>query len=79
MPRIRLAHWHDGHAPGDVIDVDEDTCRALRRDGRVNEVLPEYAEGGFLPAAAEATNDTGEPEAVVPAPRKRKPAESQEE
>ncbi|WTW93619.1 hypothetical protein OG216_09630 [Streptomycetaceae bacterium NBC_01309] len=78
MPRIRLAHWHDGHKPGDEIDVDDDTCKALKRDGRVAEVLPDFAEGGMLPSAAsEAVNETGEPEQVVPAPRKRRA--SQEE
>lgn len=74
MPRIRLAHWHDGHAPGDEITVDDDTLRALQVDGRVNAVLPSYDDGGVLPTAvvSEFANETGEPMQVIPAPRKRK-------
>lgn len=75
MARIRLAHWHGGHAPGDVIDVDAETLRALQRDGRVNEVLPEpeFAEGGVLPSGlSEAVNDSGEPEAVEAPPKRRR-------
>jgi hypothetical protein len=78
MPRIRLAHWHDGHKPGDEIDVDDDLCKALKRDGRVAEVLPDYAEGGFLPSgSASAFNASGEPEAVLPPPKRgrKTPAE----
>jgi len=41
MPRIRLAHWHDGHLPGDVIEVDPERLRGLQRDGRVAAVLPD--------------------------------------
>lgn len=40
MPRIRLAYWHDGHAPGDEIDVTVEEAAALSRDGRVAEILP---------------------------------------
>lgn len=76
MPRIRLAHWHGGHAPGDVITVDDDTLRALQRDGRVNEVLPdepEFAEGGVLPPGMSLEyNAIGEPEAVEAPPKRRK-------
>lgn len=39
MPRIRLAFWHDGHAPGDEIDVTDGDLPALQRDGRVAHVL----------------------------------------
>lgn len=83
MPRIRLAHWHDGHAPGDEIDVDPDTARALQRDGRVNAVLPddepEFAEGGVLePAASEVVNDTGEAEEVVAPPKRGRKAATEE-
>jgi len=79
MPRIRLAHWHDGHAPGDEIDVDDDLMRSLQRDGRVNAVLPDevFAGGGFLPAGlSEAVNETGEPEAVEAPPKRRGKASS---
>lgn len=39
MPRIKLAHWHGSHQPGDEIDVTDSELAALRRDGRVAEVL----------------------------------------
>lgn len=74
MPRIRLAHWHDGHLPGDVIDVDPEQLRGMQRDGRVAEVLG-YDEGGVLtPGMVEAvaTADAPEP-VVVPPKRARKP------
>jgi len=29
MPEIRLTYWWKGHAPGDVVDVDETTARTL--------------------------------------------------
>ncbi|MEU0940298.1 hypothetical protein [Embleya sp. NPDC005971] len=67
MTRIRLAHWHDGHAPGDEIDVEPDQVRALQRDGRVAEVLDDYDQGGPLPPV----NDTDEP-VIMPPKRGRK-------
>ncbi|MFE5332565.1 hypothetical protein ACFRCG_39925 [Embleya sp. NPDC056575] len=79
MTRIRLAHWHDGHAPGDEIEVDSDQLRALQRDGRVAEVLPAYDEGGVLPpGVVEAVNETGAPEPVVTAPKRGRKAETTE-
>jgi len=74
MPRIRLAHWHDGHLPGDVIEVGVEQLRGLQRDGRVAEVLG-YDEGGVLtPGMVEAVNDTPTPELVVALPKRaRKP------
>lgn len=69
MPRIRLAHWHDGHAPGDVITVDDDTARALQQDGRVNAVLPDEPEPAPEPLPEPA------PElAEESAPKRRKAA-----
>ena len=35
MPRIVLAHWHAGRAPGTELDVTDDELRQLLRDGRV--------------------------------------------
>lgn len=68
MPRIKLAFWHGDHKPGDEIEVNEDELAALRRDGRVAEVLG-YDQGGSLPAAlVEARNESDEPEAVISAP-----------
>lgn len=79
MPRIRLAHWHDGHAPGAEIDVTADQLRALQRDGRVNEVLAEYDSGGPLPLdPPPAFNGTDEPEAVMPAPKRGRKAAAEE-
>lgn len=68
MPRIRLAHWHDGHAPGDVITVDDDTARALQRDGRVNAVLPDVPE----PQPEPVVEPMSEPPAEEPAPKRRR-------
>jgi hypothetical protein len=78
-----LAHWYDGHLPGDVIDVDSDTARALQRDGRVNAVLPDdepkFAEGGVLePAVSEAVNESGEAEAVAAPPKRGRKAATEE-
>lgn len=62
MARIRLAHWHDGHNPGDEVDVPDDELPGLVRDGRVAEIL----DGRLLPpAVATAVNATGEPEPVL--------------
>jgi hypothetical protein len=46
MPRITLAHWYGDKPPGETIDVDEATAKALRRDGRVaaEEDTPQQAE-----------------------------------
>jgi hypothetical protein len=68
MPRIKLANWHGDRAPGEEIEVDAANLKGLQRDGMVAEVLG-YDNGGVLePGATVATNDTGEPEAVEPAP-----------
>lgn len=37
MPQITLAHWYGDKAPGETLDVDEVTAKALRRDGLVAE------------------------------------------
>lgn len=39
MPRIKLAHWHEGKAPGSEVTVDAAQLKALQVDGRVAEVL----------------------------------------
>lgn len=68
MPRVKLATWYGDKAPGDEIDVDAVTLKALRRDGLVAEVLG-YDEGGTLQSGVSvAVNNRGEPEAVEPAP-----------
>ncbi|MFI1580013.1 hypothetical protein [Embleya sp. NPDC020630] len=80
MTRIRLAHWYDGHAPGDEIDVDPERARALRRDGRVAEVLATpHDEGGQPPPTpVEAVNESREPEPVITASKRGRKAESSE-
>ncbi|MFM9703592.1 hypothetical protein [Streptomyces galilaeus] len=71
MPRIKLASWYGDKAPGEEMDVDDATLKALRRDGRVAEVIEtgSYDNGGILaPGVTVAVNDTSEPEPVEPAP-----------
>lgn len=29
MPRIRLTYWWDGHAPGDVVEVEDEVATTL--------------------------------------------------
>lgn len=65
MARIRLAHWHDGHNPGDEIDVPDDDLPGLLRDGRVAEVLS--GEGALPLGLSTEVNSSGEPEPVLTA------------
>ncbi|URN11369.1 hypothetical protein LUW77_03505 [Streptomyces radiopugnans] len=67
MARIRLAHWHGGHRPGDEIDVADDEVAGLVRDGRVAEVVTAPSE----PLAAAQTETAQEP-AEQPAPSSSK-------
>jgi len=39
MTHIRLANWLNGRAPGEVVEVPDGELPALRRDGRVAEVV----------------------------------------
>ncbi|MFD7996835.1 hypothetical protein [Streptomyces mexicanus] len=48
--RIKLAHWYGDKAPGDTIDVDEATAKALRRDGLVAEPDKETAKEHDAPS-----------------------------
>jgi hypothetical protein len=75
MPKIALAYWHGGHAPGDEIDVTDAELKALRRDGRVAAVLSSQdvrpASVPPVPAApvqapALASPETEEPHAAPP-------------
>jgi hypothetical protein len=60
MPRIKLAYWHAEHAPGDEIDVDDESLAALQRDGRVAEVVePKLSEPEPAPEPAESAPETG--------------------
>ncbi|MET9729688.1 hypothetical protein ABZZ79_03175 [Streptomyces sp. NPDC006458] len=66
MPRIQLAHWHGQHQPGDEIDVTAEELVALRRDGRVAQVVTDPPQAA---AAADPVPDTTPAEAVEePAP-----------
>ncbi|MEX3101255.1 MULTISPECIES: hypothetical protein [unclassified Streptomyces] len=63
--RIKLASWYGDKAPGDVIDVDGTTAKALARDGLVAEVVEDAPP--FPPAEVE------EPEtAAFKSPRRRR-------
>jgi hypothetical protein len=62
MARIRLAHWHDGKAPGDEVDVPDGDLKALVRDGRVAEVLEGDSQAGPAP---QAPADAPQPDAAV--------------
>lgn len=64
MPRIKLAHWHDGHAPGDETDVTDEQLKALIRDGRVAEVVDDAAAAEITPAP-EAPAVDPQPETAV--------------
>lgn len=71
MPRIKLASWYGDKAPGEEMDVDDVRLKALRRDGLVAEVIDESAHdngGAPEPGAADAVNETGQPEVVESAP-----------
>lgn len=66
MPRIKLASWYGDKAPGEEIDVDEVTAKALRRDGLVAEVVVQ----------PEAAPSSEQPEAAVEEPAEPQPASS---
>ncbi|WP_217545569.1 hypothetical protein [Streptomyces sp. GbtcB6] len=69
MPRVKLAHWHGGNPPGAEISVSDQELAALRRDGRVAEVLAPTSEQQG-PAAEPEPSPEAAPD--VPAPRARK-------
>ncbi|MEU9245875.1 hypothetical protein [Streptomyces sp. NPDC048385] len=69
MPRVKLAHWHGGNPPGAEIDVSDQELTALRRDGRVAEVLAPAAE---QPDQAAEPEPSPEASPDVPGPRSRK-------
>lgn len=74
MPRIKLAFWHGKHSPGDEVDVTDVEFAALRRDGRVADVLDESATSSPTPAAEPepAPEPAGESEAPAAEGRGRK-------
>ena len=83
MPRVILAHWHAGRAPGAELDVTDEELADLRRDGRISDVLdgpgaqpePSTAEPEDQ-AAADPEPEAPEPEAAAeeapPSGRKRR-------
>lgn len=71
MPRIKLAYWHGEHQPGDEVDVTDTELAALRRDGRVSEVL-EPKEISAQPASAAQPQPVAAPEEAAPEGRGRK-------
>lgn len=69
MPRITLAHWYGDKAPGETLDVDEVTAKAMRRDGLVAQPGPTpRQEQAPAPVAVEAAQPQpstgGSPEAA---------------
>jgi hypothetical protein len=72
MPRIRLAYWHSGHAPGDEIDVTDAELAALQRDGRVAEVLGGGNGSPPPPSVSVEINEPVEPSAPPETGRKRR-------
>lgn len=71
MPRIKLAYWHDGHSPGDEVDVTDEEFAALRRDGRVAETVQEPPAQVQAPAQPEP-QPQAEAAADQPEGRKRR-------
>lgn len=65
MPRITLAHWYGDKAPGETIDVDEVTAKALRRDGLVAQ--PERETPQEEQASAPVAENPAQPENAVDA------------
>ncbi|MFI9244146.1 hypothetical protein ACIGXF_16510 [Streptomyces sp. NPDC053086] len=58
--RITLANWYGDKAPGESIDVDEATAKALRRDGLVAKPAEETPQEEQAPA--QTAKDPAQPE-----------------
>ncbi|MDX3455042.1 hypothetical protein PV396_24395 [Streptomyces sp. ME02-8801-2C] len=65
MPRVILAHWHAGRAPGDELDVTDEELADLRRDGRISEVL-DGPGAQPEPSSAPEPEDQAAPEPEAP-------------
>lgn len=65
MPEITLAHWYGDKAPGETIDVDEVTAKALRRDGLVAQ--PERETPQEEQAPAPVAEEPAQPQPAVEA------------
>lgn len=68
MPRIELAAWHGGRAPGTEVEVTDDELRDLVRDGRVAKVVAPAALPQVPPApdTAAAVADDEAPAQPLP-------------
>lgn len=58
--KVTLAHWYGDKKPGDTIDVDEVTAKALRRDGLVAE--PDKETAGEEQAPSKTAEGPAQPE-----------------
>ncbi|GAB2718105.1 hypothetical protein [Streptomyces bullii] len=73
MPRIKLANWYGDKAPGEEIDVGDVLLKALRRDGRVAEVVDAPTqEQADEPAPEPVSAPAQEPAAQPESGRKRR-------
>ncbi|MFI7115202.1 hypothetical protein [Amycolatopsis sp. NPDC049868] len=54
MPRIRLTYWWDGHAPGDVVDVDDQVAVTL-----IGRIAVRAEDDGGEPAAERSETSEG--------------------
>ncbi|WP_369274522.1 hypothetical protein AB5J55_35395 [Streptomyces sp. R11] len=72
MPRIKLAHWVGDHKPGDEIEVSDVELTALKRDGRVAEVVEAPARKPVVVAEATAEAEPAQPEPAGETGRKRR-------
>lgn len=70
MPRIKLAGWHGNKPPGTELDVDDVQLKALRRDGRVSEVVE--AETAKEPVVTGEQRQHVEGDTEPPAGRKKR-------
>ena len=70
MPRIKLANWYGDRAPGEDLDVDEVTLKALRRDGIVAEVVETTEEP--KPTPEQEPQPTEEPAAQPDSGRRKR-------
>jgi hypothetical protein len=71
MPSVELSYWHDGHNPGDVVEVSDEELAALTRDGRVARVVEDpdpAAEAAPVPEADPATAAQPQPQPSAEAP-----------
>ncbi|PWG13892.1 hypothetical protein DF268_08450 [Streptomyces sp. V2] len=64
MIKVKLANWYGDKAPGEELDVDEATLKALHRDGRIASVIAADSTVALDPAAGEESG----PEAAEPVP-----------